>query len=155
MPANILLGLVLLLVGCAILLNKYYRYNFESPFGWSITLLFIVLGSLFYSQYNKQPRFYSSGKFIATVLETSEEKPNSYKSLLKLDAVVRNDSVIPSTEKVLVYFEKTQVAKQLQPGNTILFEKAPEQIENNGNPFEFDYKAYLSRKKIYRRIYLA
>ena len=155
MPANILLGLVLLLVGCAILLNKYYRYNFESPFGWSITLLFIVLGSLFYSQYNKPPRFYSSGKFIATVLETSEEKPNSYKSLLKLDAVVRNDSVIPSTEKVLVYFEKTQVAKQLQPGNTILFEKAPEQIENNGNPFEFDYKAYLSRKKIYRRIYLA
>ncbi len=154
-PADFYLIVALVITVCAVLIHLYYRYNFEQLFGWTVTILFAALGSLFYTNYNRVPQLQINGKFVATVLEASEEKPNSYKSLLKIDAAFRNDSIIPSKEQILVYFEQTEKAGQLKPGNTILFHKTPEIIENNGNPFEFDYKSYLAKKKIYRRIYLA
>ena len=153
-PTGILLILLSILITSAIIINSNYRFSLETIFGAITTLLFVVLGSLFYYHYNKTPEFYSSGTFVATVIEAGEEKPSSYKSILKLDATVKNDSVLRTNEQVLVYFEKTEKAKQLKPGNTILFQKAPALIKNYGNPYEFDYKSYLSRKKIYRQIYL-
>lgn len=149
-----LLLLCVLFLSVAVILNRYYAYKFESSFGLATAGLFIVLGMLFYESHNKPPVLHSSGTFVAHILETVEEKPNSYKSLVKVDAVFRNDSVFTPHEKVVVYFEKTKAAQQLKPGNTLLFKKSPERIKNSGNPYEFDYKSYLANKKIYRQIYL-
>lgn len=148
--------LIFATIGIAILaiINKLYNYRFEPVFGWFVFLVFISLGAIVFQRYNTHPTFYKNGRFAATILETPEEKPNSYKSLIKVNAVYRNDSVLLTDETILVYFEKENQAKLLKPGNTILFQKVPEIIKNNGNPYEFDYKSYLARKKIYRRIYL-
>ena len=136
------------------LLNSFYRFRFESLFGWIVALLFMVLGNAFYTLNNQTPQFYTNGIFCGTVLEAPEEKPKSYKTLIQINAVKDSEQIFQTNEKVLVYFEKNEPATQLKPGNTILFSKAPEPIRNNGNPYEFDYKKYLSRKKIYRRVYL-
>ncbi len=96
-----------------------------------------------------------SGTFTATLIEIPQEKPNSYKSLLKTIAVIRNDTVNPANETMLVYFEKNEKVKALNAGEIILFKQKPQLVKNNGNPFEFDYKKYLERKRIYRQVYLS
>ena len=90
----------------------------------------------------------------ATVLETPQEKTNSYKSLLLIHSVKTEDTVIGTREKVLVYFEKGEDIKRLKPGNQIIFEQSPEIIKNRGNPYEFDYQKYLEKKHIFRQVYL-
>ena len=144
-----------LLIVILIFLNRNYNYRFEKLFGWFVLFIFLIFGILIYHINNKKPKFYQQGNFVASVLESPEEKANSYKSLLKIYAVVNRDSIFEMNENVLVYFEKEDHAQRLMPGNTIVFHRSPEEIKNNGNPYEFDYAAYLARKKIYRRIYLS
>lgn len=135
-------------------LHRKYDFKYELKVGWIISVLFLLLGIVIYSRFNQPPVLFSGGKFAATVLETPEEKPNSYKSFLIVNAFYRNDSVFNTKEKVLVYFEKSKAARLLRPGTTILFDATPREIKNNGNPFEFDYRQYMEQKKIYRQVYL-
>ena len=151
----LLLLISVVVVSILVYINRNYSYRLEPVFGWLVYIVFIVLGIIVFQQYNKKPQFFSNGNFAATVLETPEEKPNSYKCIVNLNTLYRNDSVLATHEKILVYFEKSETARDLKPGNTILFLKTPEAVDNNGNPYEFDYKNYLANKKIYRRIYLA
>ena len=148
-------GLVLfVLLGVVILLNYFYNYRIAPFWGLSIQLFFVFLGILVYSLYYQKPVFYEEGKFSAVVIEIPEEKPNSYQAVLKIDAVSRNDSVWQVQEKIMAWFEKSPEASKLKPGNRLIFNRSPQMIENKGNPFEFDYKSYLARKKIYRQLYI-
>ncbi len=105
--------------------------------------------------YNTKPAFIENGNYTATVLEKPQEKRNSYKSIIKLSTIKNNTTISQTNEKILVYFEKHNSVKELKPGDNIIFSTAPQQIKNYGNPFEFDYKKYLERKKIYRQLYLS
>lgn len=135
-------------------LNQHYNYQREISFGVLLTLLFLIFGFIFSIRYNTTPILHDEGKMLATILETSEEKPNSIKNLIRINNVSLNDSSVNTNEKMLVYFEKSDVAAALGPGNVILFEASPQLIQNNGNPYEFDYQGYMSQKKIYRQVYL-
>jgi competence protein ComEC len=146
----ILFGLTILLF----ILHKKYRYSFTFGFGFGIHLVFIIIGNLIFQLYNTEPFFYKDGIFQATVLETPQEKPNSYKSLVRITAFSNDSTIYKTRENVIVYFEKDAKAKLLAPGENIVFRQNPERIKNNGNPYEFDYKKYLQRKKIYRQLYL-
>ena len=92
--------------------------------------------------------------FEATILESPQEKTNSFQSVAKITSFISNETFIPANEQVIAYFSKTSEAKNLTPGSIILFNSNPQQIKNFGNPYEFDYKKYLERKKIYRQVYL-
>jgi competence protein ComEC len=137
------------------ILNKNYSFRYNSFFGIGVHVVFAFIGIAVYSFYNQKPEFYNQGKYHAEILEILQEKPNSYQSVLKIKTFLKNDSVYKTAEKVMVYFEKTESAKKLKPGETILFIQTPQCVRNNNNPFEFDYQSYLSRKKIYRQVYLA
>ncbi len=136
------------------LLQHFYNYRLTSWFGFAIHIFFIFLGITVYSLYNKKPVFHEDGNFLAVVLEAPVEKSNSYGSVVKIESVIQNDSVLDTEEKMLVYFSKTEDAAQLHAGDYILFNQSPQHIENTGNPFEFDYKQYLAQKRIYRQVYL-
>ena len=116
-------------------------------------MLFIFLGWAVSIQSNKKPVFYSNGNFIAHILEVPEEKPNSFKTIARINFVKQTDTLIKTKEKILVYFNKENF-KTIQAGQSFVFNKAPEFIKNQGNPYEFDYQKYINRKKIYRQIYL-
>lgn len=137
-----------------ILLNSYYKYRFAPFFGLSVVAFFIALGLFVITIYNQKPRFYNNATFQATILEGLQEKPASYQSVLHIFNGLKNDSLFKTDEKVLVYFEKTEEAKMLQPGDNIIFDATPVKIKNRGNPFEFDFKKYEERKRIYRQLYL-
>ncbi len=156
LPADAFLIYILLVFTTALLiwLNAHYGYKRAAFFGMGVHLFFIATGSLLYSQYSKKPEFFNNVKFIAVVKEIAQEKTNSYQSILKVHSVIRNDSIISAGENVLVYFEKDNKSKTLLPGQVILFTASPRDLENTGNPFEFNYKGYMERRKIYRQLYL-
>ena len=134
--------------------NAKYRYSFSFGFGLGIHFLFLILGIIVTHTYNKKPLLPDKGVFIATVLETPQEKANSYKSVIQLEAVNYSDSVIPTKELIISYFEKTESTTLLKSGDIIVFNVIPQEINNYNNPYEFDYKKYLERKRIYRQVYL-
>ncbi len=135
--------------------NRIYSYRNASIFGISVAFFFIGIGILFYNQYNRKPFLFKDSSFQATVLEIPQEKTASFKSVLNIHHVLKNDSIFTTSEKVLVYFEKDDKTTTLQPGDNIVFSGSPSSIKNRGNPYEFDYKSYMERKKIYRQLYLS
>ena len=137
-----------------IVLNNKYKYSYSLIFGLGIQFFFIFLGVLVTQQYNKKPVFYEKGYFTAVILETPQEKPNSWKSVLRINAAFNNDSINPTNELVIAYFAKEENAPDLKAGDIILFSSTPQPITNNNNPHEFDYKKYLEQKRIYRQVYL-
>jgi competence protein ComEC len=140
--------------GFLIWMNHRYNFRHTIIFGSGIHLALIIAGILIYQNYNSKPTFYQNGKYLATVMEILQEKPNSYQSVLKINAFQRNDSVFKTNELVMVWFAKSDESKTLEPGKIILFDQSPQEVRNNNNPYEFDYKRYLARKKIYRQVYL-
>ncbi len=145
----------LLILPVLIVLNKNYKFRYNQLFGTGIHIVFMLLGIILFNQYNKKPDFIESERFVATVLEVPQEKTKSFKSLLKITGFTTKDSLILTNEKVLAYFEKNSFSEQLKSGDIILCKQHPNLIKNNGNPFEFDYKQYLERQKIYRQVYLS
>jgi competence protein ComEC len=137
-----------------IVLNNKYKYSYSPFFGPGIQLFFIFLGVLVTQQYNEKPVFYEKGNFSAVVLETPQEKPNSWKSVIRIDAAFYTDSIKTTNELVIAYFAKEENAPDLKAGDIILFNSTPQLITNNNNPHEFDYKKYLEQKRIYRQVYL-
>lgn len=152
-PIFTFLFLGLLLIGL-IILNKNYRFSFNVHFGIGIQLFFVFLGIVLTHQHNKKPVLFDKGNFIAVVLETPLEKQNSFKSILQIEAVGYSGTILPTKETVIAYFAKTDSIENLKAGDIIVFDKPPQTVENNNNPYEFDYKNYLAKKLIYRQVFI-
>ena len=135
-------------------LSLKYSYRTSTLHGTVVHLFLVFAGIFLYQNYNRPPRFFENGTFIATVLEMPQEKQNSYKSLLKIESFQAADSLVKANEKVLVYFAKDTLASNLKPGERILFNTSPQALKKNDSHFEFDYKRYMERRKIYRQVYL-
>ena len=150
----VLVPALVFLIVMLIWLEHRYSYRLAAVFGIAVHIFFIVTGIFFFRMYNQKPVFYQDGTFLATVTAIMEEKANSFTTELDLYAVTGNDSIRRTREKVIAYFTKSEDAESLLPGQTVVFSAAPHMIRNNGNPFEFDYKKYLSRQKIFRQVYL-
>ncbi|KAF0237020.1 MAG: competence protein [Prolixibacteraceae bacterium] len=146
----ILTAILILLV----VISKKYKFDYSLYFGTGVQLFFIWLGILVAQQHNEKPQFYDRGNFIATVLETPQEKPNSWKSVIQIEAVHYSGTVKQTNELVIVYFAKNGKVAKLKSGDIILFSSVPQLITNNNNPYVFDYKKYLEQKRIYRQVYL-
>jgi len=150
----LLLVILLALTGFLVWLNFNYNYRISTVFGIVGHLSIAVAGMLAFNIYNRKPVFFAEGQFSAVVLEIIQEKPNSWQSVLKINAFYRNDSVFETSEKVMVYFAKSEEAEKLKPGEIVLFQQAPQWVTNANNPHEFNYQSYLARRKIYRQVYL-
>lgn len=148
----LLLTLTLILL---VLLNLKYKYGFNRFFGPGIHFFFIIAGILVTQFNNQKPVFAEKGIYTATIVETPLEKANSWKSIAKIEEVSHSDTVFLINETVIVYFAKNDLIKELQAGDVIVFDTPPQQVENKNNPYEFDYKKYLERNRIYRQVYLS
>ncbi len=62
--------------------------------------------------------------------------------------------LINSEQKILIYLSKSLSIRDAKPGDILCFNGMPELIENDGNPYEFDYRRYLNNRKIGYRIFL-
>lgn len=114
--------------------------------------LIIQLSGVFYP--NNKPTsehaaFDRKDYFLAEVCQNPLEKKNSYQAILKIE-----NNIMPSPEKVIVYFSKTGFDSGISLGDQLIVLAKPQEIKNMGNPFEFDYRALMHKKEIWFSVYL-
>jgi competence protein ComEC len=91
--------------------------------------------------------------YKATINNLVEEKPNSWKVTVDIESVSTMKSEIKCFGKVLLYMDKKSISKP-KYGDILLIKGMPNAVEPPKNPFEFDYKRYLSNQGIYHQQYL-
>lgn len=146
-PAIILLSIFLFLgFSLSSRFNPYFATSF-------LALLFLA-GIWRFGFFNTVPSVVNGDSYSAVLLEFPVEKKNSWKANALLDIAVDGGKTIGQKEKIIIYLEKDSLGSVLTAGDRIFFRGQPAEIRNSGNPFEFDYKKYLSNRRIYRQVYL-
>jgi competence protein ComEC len=136
-----LTGLALMLISFFILKKK--QYNLRWIFGSG---LFIFLISLTNFQYHSQEArstldYHENNTWkynIGTIINIPEIKPRSVACNLKLSA--------PSNNKVVLYFEQTSSALQIQPGDEVVFYSKLEPFKKFGELDDFDYPQFMKNR---------
>jgi competence protein ComEC len=149
-----LLLLLLILFGALIPAGLRRNQPGNTRSGWLFTFFFFLLG-MFISGEHHQPRSHPSANgYLVTLAERPVEKNRSMAAQGRVTGVHAGDSSFAAPEKISLFFPKDTVVASLQPGQRIYFSKQPQMIENQGNPFEFDYKGYAARNGFDRQVFL-
>lgn len=154
---SILLIAIFIVLATLILFKKTKKYHRRWIFGFLVSIFLFITGieivNIKFSE-NNSTAFLDKGFIVASVTESPSEKEKIIKTVLEVEAIKSNDDWISSEGNVIVYFEKDSLAKTLKIGDQILFEPQFDEIENAGNPNEFDYKKYLAFHMITQQTYL-
>lgn len=133
----------------ALLSHFLTRFSFRWLFGASVSLLFFVLGSgsmnlrLQETQYSSlQPE-----EVVRRVVLTGKPEKKEHSLLCR----ARTEE----GKRVLLYLAPDSAAQQWQGGEVLLISARIVPPVNKGNPDEFDYVRYLSRKGIAGTAYVA
>lgn len=132
------------------------NYIFNRLWSFLIFLLITIIGAqLVQIKQNKIYLFDNKEySFIATVIENPEEKENSVKTLLKINAFKDSSSWKNPETKLLTYFQKDSNLIDLKMGDQIIVKAYINEIKHSGNPYTFNYKEYLKFKEIYYQSYI-
>jgi len=165
-PWWILLGVVVVFLVAAILLQDVFSFKFRHLSGVFILVSLVSLSVLYL---NLRQQYEMSGHFskvidvekaeeqvyILRLLEDPQQKTNSYKAEVEVVAVKDSLEWTEVNGKIILYFEKDSVAiSDLSYGDYISIYGKPNEIAPPSNPGQFNYKRFLERKKIYHQLYL-
>jgi competence protein ComEC len=91
---------------------------------------------------------------LVIVKNEPEEKEKTYK--LNVEVLARQEREEWENVKgnALLYVYKNEYNKEWHVGDTLLVPSTWQSIKNAGNPFEFDYALYTSRKNIYHQQFI-
>ncbi len=164
LPFNAIIMLVLIF-GVSILsfqfLSLTKNYQWQTIKGGIIFVLLVALGLLltYTNNTSKNTNWYGNkykvNDFLVVRLEEPVvEKNKSYKADGFVEAVVRNDSIIKTQGKILLYFAKDSIAGLLHYGDKILINKNIQPIKNSGNPGGFNYQRYAAFQQIFHNVFL-
>jgi len=76
-----------------------------------------------------------------------EEKDNSWKTIGVVRSIISNDSILPTSGKILLYFDNKTIEKP-KYGDVFFVKGNPQEIPSPKNPEEFDYQNYMHRQNI-------
>lgn len=142
------------------MLGVCYRYSFHRWYGAVVFLFLFCTGSTLTGYRLKQTEFVFTGHpsvYRVTLQESPAVKERSILYRCRLEAEVRNDTLVPYVHKpvFLLYFPKDTVASTLRRGDELLVYTRLSPPANNGNPDEFDYARYLLRRGVGGTAYVA
>ncbi|WP_372775217.1 ComEC/Rec2 family competence protein [Mangrovibacterium sp.] len=147
-------GFILLFFLCwSIYLSVKRKYPFDLALSATLASLIFLLSALNYKlQHPSVPSApVAETHFLGSLLENPTEKPNSFQCLMRID-YTEPDSLIG--RKLICWIEKSPSTGNLQVGDQLFCKGRLNRVENRGNPFEFDYKAYLEQQSIFYSCYL-
>lgn len=135
-----------------------FRSQFISGVALSITIFTCGLLVTYFSTVSNRADYFAKSEpaelYLGKVDEEMLLKPNSYKSILKIEAVKINGEWENASGKVLVYFKKTDEGIFLNYGDKIVFNRKPVEVAEPTNPKQFNYKRYLSFHNTYHQVFL-
>ncbi len=140
-------------------ITPYFRTSYSKSFYWGILLNILLFFCGYYLTYNKSAKLestniISSGFVCGTISEQPKQSEKSIKATLDITAIKVNRQWVSTNGRVVLYFEKDKRSLALQNGDNLLFEPVLQEIENAGNPNEFNYKQYLAYHLITHQAYL-
>lgn len=92
--------------------------------------------------------------YEVVVTDQAEAKIKSWKTEAKVNAVYDGHTWRKNSGKVLLYFSKQDFAKPFSYGDRLLVKGSPQLLKGPANPGEFDYKRFLTFRKIYHQHFL-
>ncbi len=136
-----------------------------NSFGWygcAVYLTFLFSGYLlchYYTQINDAKHFsYHFEKNAITLLYITEplvEKEKSLKTVAEAVFISRDDSLLKVKGRILVYFKKDSLSKQLKYGDRIWVKTNFNPLPEPKNPGEFNYKRFMSFRQVHHQVYLS
>ncbi len=119
-------------------------------FGLPMTYGLFICGMVLYENEKKQISVLepTRAEYICSVSEYPDEKGNSFRTILKLYAVINGNEPAPVKGSMMIYFRKDPLIATLLPGDFLRISCKPMLIKNRGNPYEFDYSFYMENHGI-------
>lgn len=153
---------IISIVISATLLIRYYtarsmsqKFSRSKLFGYAIFLIIFALGGLNSllnsSILNIEPNR-DCQTLIAKVVEQPKEKDNSIECISAI--LSDNNSNTTYNPKVILYFDKSNSASELNIGDIFIFKSNLREISNSKNPLPFNYVALMQRKGVKYTQYL-
>lgn len=102
-------------------------------------------------------KYYKTGEaaqIIATVNDLPVEKEKFIKCYLKVIEINSDAGFLKTKGNIIAYFKRSVNDKDLTAGATVFFKAKLLEVDPPKNPFEFDYKNYLSNKHIYHTSFI-
>ncbi len=155
----IVVFIFLLMAICADLVLKISsKFSREWIYGIILQLILFVSGlivvDLKRSASDYRDQLNGNDLIIADLVEFPEEKPNTYKAIARVRAVKNLGSWKQTGGRCLIYFRKDDNSVKLSPGDRVVFISGFSEIPFNGNPYEFNYKKYMHRHRVFKQIFL-
>jgi len=91
---------------------------------------------------------------IATIADPVNERENTCRVLLSIDAVWKNGEWHSTEGKAMTYFKKDSTATRLKYGDQLILCAGFADVKAPQNPGEFDYKNYLAMRSIYSQAFV-
>ena len=122
--------------------NKYQTNLF---FGYTLTISLFTCGLLLYTNEKAGISTLKPEKtiFTGTLSDYPEERENSFRLIVKLNRKIKGDSSEAVNGSILLYNKKDSSGTSLLPGDILIIKCTPIEIQNRGNPYEFDYKFFM------------
>ncbi len=144
-----------------LLLPMALRFKLKPLQGFIIQLLFISLGFLLTWQKdirnhdNWYGNYYKDGSYLVVRIdEPLVEKNKSFKADGYVESILENGKLIPCKGKLLLYFSKDSLKKELNYGDRVVIHKNLQAIKNSGNPGGFNYQRYAAFQGVFHNVYL-
>jgi competence protein ComEC len=116
--------------------------------------LFLSGGLLAKTRISPIPDFPKEAVIVkAVITEPLSEKPNSFQTVLQTHFFAYDSLLIPVETKLIAYLEKDST-RSFFYGDEIIFQSRISEVQNPGNPDEFDYKSYLLNRAVTGQCYI-
>lgn len=99
-------------------------------------------------------KFRKTGIYITRVEEPLQVKEHSFKTILRVTAIIQGDSIINVNGRLLAYFAKDSIINPPEEGALIAFSGAVQPIGPPQNPGSFDYRKYMASNNVYNQVYI-
>jgi competence protein ComEC len=148
-----LLSITFLSAFCCTVYKRFSRsFKYRWAYGLSMSLAICCAGILLTD--NKLKSVEGSLQesqvpvgLVGIVNEPPDEKAKSEQCIVNIYSTRQKGNAFKH-DKILLYFHKDSASKALKAGDIIFFKSVLAKIEISGNPYEFDYSKFLSRKGI-------
>ena len=150
-PDLIFLSVSLIIIISGFASNLFFdKYQTNIIYGLTFTFSLFICGLVLYN-YEKTSLSIlkpEESTFLCTLNDYPEEKANSYMMTVKLERKLLSGSTEKIKGGLMLYCKKDSSLSKFIPGDMLLLRCTPMEIENRGNPCEFDYKFFMENQGI-------